>query len=225
MSDSQRIIEAVGVSKQFVHQKQPITILRDINLTINTADRVAIVGPSGSGKTTLLSILASLQLPTSGKIISKNTVLSELGEDERARFRRGHVGFIYQTFELLSHFTALENVMLPLELLGDPEAIDKAHQALKDVAMDNKITQLAGTLSGGECQRVAIARAFVTQPMVLFADEPTGNLDKKNADRISSLLWSCHQHYNTSIVLVTHNTHLASCCDVQYQLYNGVLNS
>lgn len=186
-----------------------ITILQTISFTVPTGQIVAVMGPSGSGKSTLLGLLAGLDRPTSGSIVIHGTDITTLDESEMARFRRTHIGYVFQAFHLIPTLTALENVLLPLELQGRSEGIDRARALLQSVGLEYRLHHYPIQLSGGEQQRVALARAFISQPSFLFADEPTGNLDSQTGDRIIELLWQLHQEHGSTLVLVTHDASLA----------------
>ena len=183
-----------------------------IDLEINAGESVAVVGASGSGKTTLLGILAGLDLPTRGTVTLVGRELTSLDEEQRARVRGEEVGFVFQTFQLLGSLTALENVMLPAELHGEPDARDQARQLLEKVGLGARTGHYPRQLSGGEQQRVAIARAFASRPNVLFADEPTGNLDTATGQHIIDLLFELNEEFSTTLVLVTHDERLAARC-------------
>lgn len=200
----------------------PLVILHDIGFTINAAETVAITGSSGSGKSTLLGLLAGLDLPTRGEIRLAGQALTALDEDGRAALRRRHVGFVFQNFQLLPHLTALENVMLPLELAGRP-AREAARHWLNRVGLSAREQHTPRQLSGGEQQRVAIARAFAGAPALLLADEPTGNLDSATGARIIDLLFDTHADAGTTLVLVTHDDNLASRCQRRLHLDGGHL--
>ena len=202
----------------------PLQILQGVDLSVTPGETVAIVGASGSGKTTLLSLLAGLDSPTSGEIHLAGTRLDTLDEDARAQRRAGTVGFVFQSFQLLSGFTALENVMLPAELanLTDPRA--RARAALRRVGLDQRLNHYPHQLSGGEQQRVAIARAFAGDPKILFADEPTGNLDTATGARIIELLFELNEGSGATLVLVTHDEALARRCQRVLTLKDGVLH-
>ena len=207
-----------------------LEILNQIEIKIMQGESVAITGTSGSGKTTLLGLLAGLDIPTSGEVVLLGKQLSNLDEDQRAALRLGKVGFVFQSFHLMDNLTALENVMLPLELdksltLKNNEIRNRAMQALSEVGLEQRITHLPTQLSGGEQQRVALARAFVSNPLILFADEPTGNLDSHTGDEIEDLLFSMQQQNGTTLVLVTHDDNLASKCQTHYRIENGSLVS
>lgn len=201
----------------------PLNILRDVNITIDTGEAVAIVGASGSGKSTLLGLMAGLDRPTSGEVILDGHRLAAMDEEQRARLRGRLVGFVFQSFQLLGGLTALENVMLPLELKGDPLAGDKARQVLKRVGLAARLGHYPRQLSGGEQQRVAIARAFAAEARVLFADEPTGNLDTATGAKVIDLLFELNREYAATLVLVTHEKRLAERCARTIELVAGEL--
>ena len=198
-----------------------MTILSDINLTVYEGQAISIVGPSGSGKTSLLAILAGLDTPSTGQVWLSDQEITSLDEDARAQIRGEKVGFIFQSFHLLPRLSAVDNVMLPLEIKGDRQAREKALKALTRVGLNKRASHLPNQLSGGEKQRVAIARAFVTRPAILFADEPTGNLDKASSQSVGELLFSINQEIDTTLILVTHNTALSERCEFVHQLDEG----
>lgn len=198
-----------------------LTILDDIHLSVQQGESLAIVGVSGSGKSTLLSLLAGLDKPTSGKVILDNIDITRLNEDERARIRSRAVGFVFQSFHLLPGLTALENTSLPLELVNVPNANERAMTQLQQVGLGKRYQHYPNQLSGGEQQRVAIARAFCANPSILFGDEPTGNLDQKTATKIIELLFELNQKNSTTLILVTHDHHLASLCDRKIKIAGG----
>jgi len=200
-----------------------LTILEGVGFDIGRGDTVAIVGASGSGKSTLLSLLAGLDTPSSGSVVLEGETLSALDEDGRARVRGEKVGFVFQSFQLLPSLTALENVMLPLELRGDREVEGPARQILEKVGLGQRLQHYPRQLSGGEQQRVALARAFVTRPALLFADEPTGNLDTQTGQAIIELLFALNAESGTTLVLVTHDEHLAVRCGRLLRLDSGRL--
>jgi len=202
----------------------PISILRGLQLSVAGGETVAIVGASGSGKTTLLSLLAGLDSPTSGEVWLEGVRIDSLGEDARAERRAGTVGFVFQTFQLLAGFTALENVMLPAELAGRADAREQARETLARVGLAGRLGHYPHQLSGGEQQRVAIARAFATRPKILFADEPTGNLDTATGGRIIELLFELNRASGATLVLVTHDEALASKCNRVLTLKDGALS-
>jgi putative ABC transport system ATP-binding protein len=206
------VLSAENLTKQVNSPEGPLTIVRDINFSIESRATVAIVGPSGAGKSTLLALLAGLDVPTSGRVLLAGQDLSALDEDGRARLRAARVGFVFQAFHLVPSLTALENVMLPLELAGRPEARRLAVDMLARVGLAPRQGHYPRQLSGGEQQRVALARASVGEPTVLFADEPTGNLDSATGARIIELCFELNAHVNTTLVLVTHDRALADRC-------------
>ena len=206
------IIAANSLCKTVSTSEGPLDILTAIDLSINTAESIAIVGESGSGKSTLLSLLAGLDTPSSGSVIVNGRDITLLNEDGRAAFRHELVGFVFQSFQLLPGLTALENVMLPLELKSDRQAETAARALLTRVGLGHRLTHTPKQLSGGEQQRVALARAFVTRPAILFADEPTGNLDSKTGAHIIDLLFDLNQEQHTTLILVTHDASLAARC-------------
>lgn len=201
------------LGKQVSSPEGPLTILDDVNLEIYSAESVALVGPSGAGKTTLLALLAGLDNPSTGGVRLCGQQLETLDEDGRALVRGANVGFVFQSFHLVPSLTALENVMLPLELRDEKQASERALEALASVGLSARKGHYPRQLSGGEKQRVAIARAFVNKPAVLFADEPTGNLDTASGDRVSGLLFDLNRQSGTTLVLVTHDKTLAARCD------------
>ncbi len=207
------VLAATDVSKQVSSQEGKLTILDKVSFTITAGESVAIVGSSGAGKSTLLALLAGLDLPTGGRVELNGIDLASLDEDGRALLRAAHVGFVFQSFHLVPSLNALENVMLPLELTGVEDAREKARDILKQVGLENRWSHYPAQLSGGEKQRIAIARAFATEPAVLFADEPTGNLDSRTGERIVDLLFKLNQASSTTLVLVTHDEVLAGRCD------------
>ncbi|MBH3338485.1 ABC transporter ATP-binding protein [Pseudomonas mendocina] len=217
------ILAARNLSKVVSSAEGKLTILHDLDLELSKGDSLAIVGSSGSGKSTLLGLLAGLDLPSGGAVLLAGKNLSELDEDQRARLRAEHVGFVFQSFQLLDSLNALENVMLPLELEGHADARQRARALLERVGLGQRLTHYPRQLSGGEQQRVAIARAFAAEPDVLFADEPTGNLDSHTGERISDLLFQLNQERGTTLVLVTHDERLAHRCQRLIRLEGGHL--
>jgi putative ABC transport system ATP-binding protein len=206
------VLEAQGLCKQVSSPEGTLTIVQDVSLQVHAGESVAIVGASGAGKSTLLALLAGLDLPTRGRVLLDGEDLSALDEDGRARLRAERVGFVFQSFHLIPALTALENVMLPLELAGRSDARQAATDALDHVGLRARIGHYPRQLSGGEQQRVAIARAFVMRPAVLFADEPTGNLDTTTGAKIADLLFALNADSGTTLVLVTHDRTLAARC-------------
>lgn len=202
---------------------QPLPILTDLSLEVSAGERVAIVGRSGSGKTTLLSLLAGLDLPSSGEIWLDGIRLDRLDEDGRAALRAGRVGFVFQSFQLLNGFTARENVMLPLELAGHRDARQRAEATLVRVGLGERLGHYPPQLSGGEQQRVALARAFASEPRILFADEPTGNLDTATGEAIVEQLFALNREQGATLILVTHDRGLAQRCDRVLTLREGRL--
>jgi putative ABC transport system ATP-binding protein len=215
------IVVAQNLTKQIHAPEGTLTILNAINLELKANEAVAILGASGSGKSTLLGLLAGLDNPTYGQVQLFNTFLNELDEDGRAQLRAGKVGFVFQSFQLLPSLTALENVMLPMELAGETQAKLAALAILEQVGLSHRIHHTPQQLSGGEQQRVAIARAFACKPLILFADEPTGNLDQVTGQRVIELLFSLKDEQGTALVLVTHDLALAERCDRHYVLNEG----
>lgn len=218
------MIHAKDLYYEIISHDNHIRILQGLNLSIAAREQVAIVGSSGSGKSTLLSLLAGLDVPTRGSVHIQNRPFSHLDEDGRAAERGEHMSFVFQSFQLLPSLTALENVMLPLQLKSHPDAKNVSMEALNKVGLGHRIQHYPKQLSGGEQQRVAIARAFATQPTILFADEPTGNLDNATGQMIIDLLFKMNAEAGTTLVLVTHDEHLANRCHRQLRLENGVLN-
>lgn len=216
-------VAAEQLEKTVATQSHSLIILSGLNLKIKFGDAVAIVGASGSGKSTLLGILAGLDLPTSGSVTLAEQRIDTLDEDQRAAVRGEHVGFVFQSFQLLANLTALENVMLPLELAGVKEAEAKSTALLTRVGLADRMTHYPKQLSGGEQQRVAIARAFASEPKILFADEPTGNLDEKTGESIIELLFEVNREQGTTLILVTHDMSLARRCQRIVRLHNGQL--
>jgi putative ABC transport system ATP-binding protein len=217
------VLKTDHLTKQVNSPEGPLTIVQDVSLDIAAGESVAVVGPSGAGKSTLLALLAGLDAPTSGKIWLAGADLSALDEDGRARLRAQRVGFVFQAFHLVPALTALENVMLPLELAGRTDARSGALAALERVGLAMRKGHYPRQLSGGEQQRIALARAFVTSPAVLFADEPTGNLDTATGERVGALLFELNAHSQTTLVLVTHERDLASRCQRTLQMEAGRL--
>lgn len=217
------MLDVKNLSKSLTLADQTLHILVDVNLRVTQGESLAIVGKSGSGKSTLLSLLAGLDHASSGRISIADQDLSQMDEDGRAAVRKQHVGFVFQNFQLLPHLSALDNVMLPLELMGDSQAEEKAKGWLDKVGLLDRLDHQPNQLSGGEQQRVAIARAFACEPDLLFADEPTGNLDEHTGATIEQLLFSLNQELGTTLILVTHDVELAKKCGRQVHLEDGVL--
>ncbi len=217
------VLEASHLSKQVSSPEGTLTILSDVSFQIYAGESVAVVGPSGAGKSTLLALLAGLDLPSSGHVLLNDRNLSSLDEDGRAGVRAESVGFVFQSFHLVPSLNALENVMLPLELAGHRDARTLARKILDQVGLKDRWSHYPSQLSGGEKQRVAIARAFATEPAVLFADEPTGNLDSRTGANIMELMFELNHRSSTTLVLVTHDTDLAERCDRVLSLDGGRL--
>jgi putative ABC transport system ATP-binding protein len=217
----QIVLEAKNVSKTVASPDGSLTILADVSLAVRTGESLAIVGASGAGKSTLLALLAGLDSPSTGRVSIAGIDLTQLDEDGRAAIRGKHVGFVFQSFHLIPSLTAIENVMLPLELGGRRDARQAAAAALAQVGLTPRVAHYPKQLSGGEQQRVAIARAFVTHPAVLFADEPTGNLDTATGQRITDLLFELNRGSNSTLILVTHDRALAKRCDRVLELDAG----
>ena len=217
------VLEARGLTKQVSSPDGELTILDDVGFRVAGGESVAIVGESGAGKSTLLALLAGLDLPTSGDVLLDGQSLSDLDEDGRAALRARRVGFIFQSFHLIPSLNAIENVLLPLELMGDTAAAEHAEAVLDSVGLSHRLHHYPRQLSGGERQRVAIARAFVARPAVLFADEPTGNLDAATGTRVADLLFSLNEGSGTTLLLVTHDRTLAARCQRQLELAAGRL--
>ncbi|NBX44044.1 MAG: ABC transporter ATP-binding protein [Gammaproteobacteria bacterium] len=219
------VLEAQQLTKEVSSPEGLLTIVDEVSLQVHAGESLAIVGTSGAGKSTLLALLAGLDVPSRGKVILAGADLSALDEDGRARIRAERVGFVFQSFHLVPALTALENVMLPLELAGRDDARATATEALSRMGLYDRREHYPRQLSGGEQQRVAIARAFVTRPAVLFADEPTGNLDTVTGNRIADLLFDLNQSDGTTVVLVTHDRTLAARCERMCVMEAGRLTS
>jgi len=217
------VLEARSLRKQVTSPEGMLTILDDVSLAVGAGESIAVVGASGAGKSTLLALLAGLDEPTAGAVWLEGTELSALDEDGRAEARARHVGFVFQSFHLIPSLTALENVMLPLELAGRADARAAAREVLKQVGLESRLGHYPRQLSGGEQQRVAIARAFVTKPSVLFADEPTGNLDTTTGARVIQLLFDLNRATGTTLVLVTHDRVIAERCNRVIEMDAGRL--
>jgi putative ABC transport system ATP-binding protein len=217
------VLEAQGVGKQVSSPEGTLTILSDVSFQIFAGESVAVIGASGAGKSTLLALLAGLDLPSDGHVVLNGSNLATLDEDGRARVRAENVGFVFQSFHLVPSLNALENVMLPLELAGHGEARTAARELIAKVGLKERWSHYPAQLSGGEKQRVAIARAFATEPAVLFADEPTGNLDSRTGANIMALMFELNHSSSTTLVLVTHDGGLAERCDRIIELDSGRL--
>jgi putative ABC transport system ATP-binding protein len=220
--DQANSIEVKGLGKQVADPSGSLSILQNISFSVRAGAAVAITGSSGSGKSTLLGLLAGLDVPSSGSVAIAGQDLFSLDEDQRAQLRARHVGFVFQSFQLLPHLTAQENVMLPLELAGKP-ARDEAAAMLARVGLQERLHHYPRTLSGGEQQRVSLARAFVQRPDILFADEPTGSLDSSTGQTVIELMFALHRELGATLVLVTHDPQLAARCEQRLVLTAGRL--
>ena len=221
MTDS--ILKVENLSKTFVSGTKQLTVLKNISFTVESGDTLSIVGPSGSGKTTLLGLCAGLDDATEGSVYLNSVLLNNLTQDERSQLRSRFVGFVFQNFQLIPTLTALENVMIPAELKGSANAQQLARDWLQKVGLGDRVEHYPVQLSGGEQQRVALARAFVNQPKILFADEPTGNLDDETGSTITDLLFELNHSAGTTLILVTHNMELAKRTRRMIRLKSGVL--
>jgi len=219
------IVQAEQLGKQVTGPGGQLTILHNINLALREGQSIAVVGVSGSGKSTLLGLMAGLDVASSGRVFLDGHDLGSLDEDGRARLRNRRVGFVFQSFQLLPGLNALENVMLPLELAGSDNPRGRARERLAEVGLAERIDHYPAQLSGGEQQRVAIARAFAGEPRILFADEPTGNLDQKTAAQVIDLLFKLNHERGTTLILVTHDTTIAEHCDRTVTLAGGEIVS
>jgi len=217
------MLKLTGLSKSYPHSSGPIAVLTGIDAEVKTGERVAVLGPSGSGKSTLLALLSGLDQPTSGTIELAGTVLGSLSERQLTSYRARYLGIVFQQFHLMAHLSALENVMLPLRIAGLHDVGPRATEALNDVGLGHRLSHRPQQLSGGECQRVAIARAIVGEPALILADEPSGNLDSKTGEQVMTLLFDLVRQRHSTLVLVTHNEHLASWCDRRLLLNGGRL--
>ena len=217
------MLEAQAVSKYYPHSGGKIDVLNELTFKVNDGEKVAIIGPSGSGKSTLLSLLAGLDRPTSGSIKVNNDDIAVMTEQEVTAFRAKNIGIVFQQFHLMSHFTALENVALPLQIAGNHSPWDAAEEALKAVGLGARLRHFPFQMSGGECQRVAIARAMVSRPPLILADEPSGNLDMNTGTQVMDLLFDVLKESSASLILVTHNEELAKKCDRVLSLRAGKL--
>jgi putative ABC transport system ATP-binding protein len=219
------IVELADVHLKLDSAAGPVNILRGIDLTVRRGETVSVVGPSGSGKSTMMMIMAGLERPTSGLVRVAGHDLGALNEDKLARFRREHVGIVFQAFHLIPTMTALENVAIPLEFAGLSDAFDRARQGLEAVGLKHRVTHYPGQLSGGEQQRVALARAFASEPSLLLADEPTGNLDGETGAQVIKLMFDLAAHRGATLVLITHDTGLAARCDRAVRVADGRIES
>lgn len=221
------ILQVNNLTREFKSGSKLLTVVNNINFGIEEGTSCAIVGPSGSGKTTLLGLCAGLDRPNSGEVILRGVNLNPLSEDDRASVRNKHVGFVFQTFQLVPTLTAIENVMVPLELRGEgtKEVRIRAKELLEEVGLGDRTHHYPTQLSGGEQQRVAIARAFINEPKILFADEPTGNLDTETGEYIEKLIFDLNEKQQTTLVLVTHDLELADKCDRIIKIKNGYVDA
>ncbi len=219
------VLDARQLSKTVPAPEGTLTLLDDIHLTLNPGDSMAITGPSGSGKSTLLGLLAGLDQPSGGEVLLRGEPFSDLDEDGRAALRGRYCGFVFQAFHLVGDLNAVENVMLPLEITGADRARERARHWLERVGLGHRERHFPGQLSGGEQQRVALARAFALEPDLLFADEPTGSLDRANGDQVASLLFDLNRDHGTALVLVTHDPALAAHCAHHHELVEGRLSA
>jgi putative ABC transport system ATP-binding protein len=219
------MLDVREITKKVTTQEGELEILQPISLNVTAGESVAITGASGSGKSTLLGILAGLDIPSTGEVYLSGHCLTSMDEEGRAKVRAENVGFIFQSFQLLPGLTALENVMLPLELRGDKQAKNSATSFLQHVGLEKRLQHYPQQLSGGEQQRVAIARAFASQPKILFADEPTGNLDSTTGAKIIDLLFELNRTQGTTLVLITHEQRLAALCQKHIELSAGTIIS
>lgn len=220
---SQTVLQAEGLTKTYRSGVNSLTVLDTVSFSVAQGDTLAIIGPSGSGKTTLLGLCAGLDVPSTGIISLMGFKLNSMSEDDRAHIRNQYVGFVFQNFQLLQTLTALENVMVPLELRGEKNVSAKAKELLSRVGLAERMHHYPTQLSGGEQQRVAMARAFITDPKILFADEPTGNLDDENSKHVTELLFGLNKEQGTTLVLVTHNLELAQKTERILRMRGGKL--
>jgi len=219
------IVKIEGLHLSLVGGAGPVNILCGIDLMVAPGETISIVGSSGAGKTTLLMALSGLERPTRGLVQVGSTNLGVANEDDLARFRRKHIGIVFQSFHLVPTMTALENVALPLEFSGQPDALEQAAKALTATGLANRLAHFPGELSGGEQQRVALARAFVARPSLILADEPTGNLDRETGKMVMELLFNLQREQGTTLILITHDEKLASRCQRSIRMADGVLHS
>ncbi len=212
MNEAPVLLQALNLSKKFHQGDRVVAVFEQLNLDVREGESLAILGPSGSGKSTLLSLLAGLDRPTSGDVIFERHNLSRMSQDDLAELRRHRIAMVFQQFHLFQHLTAAENVALPLEITGDPQAFEKARELLGQVGLGERLDHFPTQLSGGECQRVAIARALITKPALILADEPSGSLDVRTGENVMQLLFDLVDEHKTSFILVTHNLSLAERC-------------
>ncbi len=217
----QNIIDIENLQLHLKSEAGDLQILKNINQKMQQGQTICIVGPSGSGKTSLMMLLGGLEKPTSGTITIQNTEITELDENQLAKFRQEHIGIVFQNFHLIPTMTAVENIAIPLEFAGEKDAFKKAEEALEQVGLKERAKHYPSQLSGGEQQRVAIARAFVSMPKILLADEPTGNLDVETGQKIIDLMFNLCEKSGTTLVLITHDPELAAKCDQRLHLIDG----
>lgn len=217
------ILKVHQACKSFQQGNHKVKVLEGLDLEVNKGEKVAILGPSGCGKSTLLSLLAGLDSPGSGTVEIDGTDLAKINEDQLSQTRSQKLGIVFQQYHLMRNLTAVENVGLPLEIVGTSDFAERARTALKEVGLDHRATHFPSEMSGGECQRVAIARALVTRPSLILADEPSGNLDQKTGDEVMDILFNLCREHTISLVLVTHNRELADRCDRSLLLKEGAL--
>ncbi len=217
------ILSVRHLTKIYQNAGQAFTVLKDVSFTIQEGSSCAIVGPSGNGKTTLLGLCAGLDRPTSGSVVFNGIALAELDEEELAQLRNQYIGFVFQTFQLIPTLSALENVMVPVELRGETRSLPSARRLLERVGLEDRLHNYPVQLSGGEQQRVALARAFISNPKILFADEPTGNLDTGTSRLVQQLLLELNEENNTTLILATHNQELAGCVERIIRLKGGTV--
>lgn len=225
MRSVEALLECRALTKTLPSGDRQLTILDRVDLSINRAELIAILGPSGSGKSTLLGLMAGLDRPSSGQVLFAGEPIEAQSEDELALLRRGRIGFVFQSFQLLGNLTARENVLLPLELTGFEGARERVEQVLEEVGLAERAHHYPSQLSGGEQQRVAVARAFAPRPELLLADEPTGNLDSETGNRVLELLLAMRARHGTTLVLVTHDAQVAARADRQIHLFGGRVES
>jgi putative ABC transport system ATP-binding protein len=218
---AETVLQAESLTKQYASAERQLTVLDNVSFSVEQGATLSIIGPSGSGKTTLLGLCAGLDVPTSGTVSLMGFKLNKMSEDDRAYLRNQYVGFVFQNFQLLQTLTAYENVMVPLELRGEKNVGQKAREILNRVGLGDRIHHFPSQLSGGEQQRVALARAFISSPKILFADEPTGNLDGENAVAIEELLFTLNREEKTTLILVTHNLELAGKTETILKMKSG----
>lgn len=223
LKEAKPLLEVRNLTRRFETPTGQLTVLEDINFSVKPGKTIAVVGPSGSGKTTLIGLCAGLDIATSGEVVFEGVYLNSLTEKERAVFRNRKVGFVFQNFQLIPHLTALENVMIPIDLRGERSAKNDAKSWLARLGLEKRMLSLPGELSGGELQRVALARAFIGRPKIIFADEPTGNLDDKTSDYIIEELFRTNETMGTTLVIVTHDMNIAQKTDRILQLKQGKL--